>query len=109
MEDKTQQLFNLLNESKDFKGAFKTPEELTATLSDETKVGALYSLLNESADFKGAFNSIDEFKTSFDIKKKSFFTRCAHFCFGQRGTSFIRSVRAKATGFLNSTITVNIG
>ena len=70
MEDKTQQLFNLLNESKDFKGAFKTPEELTATLSDETKVGALYSLLNESADFKGAFNSIDEFKTSFDIKKK---------------------------------------
>src|SRR5665647_798506 len=70
MEEKTQQLFNLLNESKDFKGAFKTPEELTTTLSDKTKVGELYSLLNESADFKGAFNSIDEFKTSFNEKKK---------------------------------------
>ena len=67
MEDKINELYNLLNESKDFKGAFTSPDQLRSTL--EKNGEEVYNLINESEDFKGAFTSYDEFSSAF-LKKK---------------------------------------
>jgi hypothetical protein len=70
MEDKIRELYNILNESKDFKGVYTSPDELSATLSDDAKVVEFYDILNSSDEFKGVFTSVDEFKSTFSIKKK---------------------------------------
>ena len=70
MEDKITELYNILNDSKEFGGIYKTPEELRNILSDETKVGEFYNILNDSEEFGGIFPDLETFKSAFPVKKK---------------------------------------
>ncbi len=71
MEDKIKELYGILNDSKDFRGIFNSPEALSQMLSDDKKVDEFYNIMNESEEFKGIFKDSDTFKTTFGIKKKN--------------------------------------